>query len=108
MGQGLLLNRLMTHARKQQQADHPQGEVFNHEGGLTFSWVALLGSHNHHLLEIENDLVEAFILSRQAAPRAQFLGEGQAKLFGEQDSPDAVPICQDVGAGSQGLDGSAY
>lgn len=99
VGQGLLLNRLMAHARKRQQAGHPQGEVFNREGGLTFSWVSLPGSHDHQLLELENDLIAAFVLGSQAAPRAQFLGEGRVKLLGEQDSPDAIAVRQDVGSG---------
>lgn len=99
VGQGLLLNRLTAHARKQHQAGHPQGEVFGREGGLTFSWVALPDSHDHQLLELENDLIAAFVLSHQAAPRAQFLGDGRAQVLGGQDSPDAVSDGQDAGSG---------
>jgi len=76
IGQGRLRHRLIAHRRKQQKDSHPQGKIFLEEGGLDFTSVTLPGFHDHQRLELENDLIAAFLMTRRVAPRAQFLGEG--------------------------------
>ncbi len=72
VGQGSIAPRLRTHAAKALRAGRRQGPCFS--GDLEASWVALPGIALVNLLEHENDLIAAHVLTTGHAPAAQFLG----------------------------------
>ena len=72
VGQGIIALRLRTHAAKALRAGHRQGPYFS--GATEASWVALPGLALVNLLEHENDLLAAHVLTTGHAPAAQFLG----------------------------------
>ena len=72
VGQGNIAARLRVHVTKAARRDHRQRELFS--GELEASWVELPGNATVNLLEHENDLVAAHVLTSTQAPRAQFLG----------------------------------
>jgi hypothetical protein len=72
VGQGTIALRLRAHAAKALRAGHRQGPSFS--GDLEASWIALPGLALVNLLEHENDLIAAHVLTTGHAPAAQFLG----------------------------------
>jgi hypothetical protein len=72
VGQGAIALRLRAHAAKALRAGHRQGPSFS--GDLEASWIALPGLALANLLEHENDLIAAHVLTTGHAPAAQFLG----------------------------------
>jgi len=72
VGQGNIALRLRAHAAKALRTGHRQGPSFS--GDLEASWIALPGLALANLLEHENDLIAAHVLTTGHAPAAQFLG----------------------------------
>jgi len=72
VGQGKTSGRLRAHLAKADREDHRQAQHF--VGQIEASWVTLPGIHVYNLLEHENDLIAAHVLSRGHPPIAQFLG----------------------------------
>jgi len=72
VGQGTIALRLRTHAAKALRAGHRQGPYFL--GAAEASWIVLPGLALVSLLEHENDLIAAHVLTTGHAPAAQFLG----------------------------------
>lgn len=77
IGQGVLRSRVTAHARK--AASTRQGQLFR-AAGTQVSWAALPGVPRHHLQELENDLISAYVLSTGHVPAAQFLGGRVAEV----------------------------
>jgi hypothetical protein len=72
LGQGRAGARIRTHLAKAARQGHRQALHFS--GDLAASWVALPGMATRNLLEHENDLIAAHVLSTGHVPTAQFLG----------------------------------
>ena len=73
IGQGLIGSRIAAHMMKRTIAGHAQGGVFAAAGPLEASWVEA-AVESHQLLELENDLIAAHVLTVGNVPAAQFLG----------------------------------
>jgi hypothetical protein len=50
----------------------PQGRALADAQPLTCSWIVNAGWEHHQRLELENDLIAAWVLANGAAPSAQF------------------------------------
>jgi len=72
VGQGKVSSRIRAHLAKVSQADHRQAVHFASE--MEASYVALPGVPERNLLEHENDLIAAHMLTLGYLPLAQFLG----------------------------------
>lgn len=70
IGQGVIRDRVAAHARK---TSGRQAQLFR-QPEVEVGWMALPGTPAHHLLELENDLISAYMLSTGTVPAAQFLG----------------------------------
>jgi hypothetical protein len=73
IGEGSLRGRLLIHAAKL-ATPSPQGRVLANSAPLMFSTV--LGPHwlRHQRLELETDLIAAYVLAARQPPAAQFIG----------------------------------
>lgn len=74
IGEGRIRGRLQAHARRARDASHPQGRVLSSAGPLEGSWALNGVWRRHQRLELEVDLVGAYVLARGHAPAAQFIG----------------------------------
>ncbi len=72
IGQGLVSARLTAHVSKVSKATERQADLF--AGDITCSWVLNGAWHAHQRLELENDLIAAYVLETASVPPAQFLG----------------------------------
>ena len=72
IGQGLVRARLLAHLLKRGQPTHRQSALFT--GSLVCSWVIVSSWLPHQRLELENDLIAAYVLSTGTIPQAQFIG----------------------------------
>lgn len=73
IGQGNIRNRLMTHLQKIGIPRYSrQAAIF--AGALDCSWVINEAWHEHERLELENDLIAAYVLAMHNVPAAQFMG----------------------------------
>jgi len=72
VGQGSIAKRLRAHARKANDTRNRQSTFFR--GSTEVSWVEVPGAVGPQLLELENDLIGAHVLTTGRAPEAQFLG----------------------------------
>ena len=72
IGQGVVSARLSTHVRKVGRPMERQADLFS--GPLECSWVLNEAWLPHHRLELENDLIAAYLLETGEIPTAQFLG----------------------------------
>jgi hypothetical protein len=70
IGQGAIQERLWQHHRK--AGSTPQGRIFSEARPLSCSWVSDHRWYTHQRLELENDLIAAFVLATGRAPAAQF------------------------------------
>jgi hypothetical protein len=73
IGEGNLKARLRAHAAKL-TAGTPQGEVLAAAAAPKFSSVAGAAWNRRQRLELETDLIAAYVLAERAAPAAQFVG----------------------------------
>jgi hypothetical protein len=73
IGQGKVRKRLSDHRNKVDQPAHPQSTIFTKS--MECSWVLDASWLSHQLLELENDLIAAYILHTGTIPPAQFIGE---------------------------------
>ncbi|HEU4557561.1 MAG TPA: GIY-YIG nuclease family protein [Longimicrobium sp.] len=74
VGQGVISARLRQHLRKATASDDAQGRIFRAADSLEVSWVANRDWRQNQRLELENDLIAAHVLVREAPPPAQFIG----------------------------------
>jgi len=72
VGEGYIRARLANHLGKGSKATHRQAPFFR--AGLECSWTINAAWLRHHRLELETDLIGAYVLSTGQAPSAQFLG----------------------------------
>lgn len=72
IGQGLVYARLASHLQKAHHATQRQSSIFT--GPLEYSAVLNDAWHTHQRLELENDLIAAYIFHTGSIPAAQFLG----------------------------------
>jgi len=72
IGQGLVRARLSAPLGKVGQPEHRQGSIF--AGAMECSWVVGSSWLPHHRLELENDLIAAYVLSTGTIPQAQCIG----------------------------------
>jgi hypothetical protein len=76
IGQGTIADRLRQHLRSARFNASPQGQALAAAQPLTCSWVVNENWANHQRLELENDLIAAYILATGASPVAQFYSHG--------------------------------
>ena len=74
VGQGFVAARLKSHGQKARNPNDAQGTIFASAKRLECSWVLADTWKQHHLLELENDLIASHVLQNGAAPPAQFMG----------------------------------
>ena len=74
VGQGRIPNRLLAHLAKTRDADNEQGRIFASHERLECSWTINDAWLPHQRLELENDLIAAYVLETGSIPAAQFLG----------------------------------
>lgn len=72
-GEGAIRGRIIAHVAKLKASDK-QGTVFAGAAPLEFSWTTNDGWLRHQRVELETDLIGAFVLATYQAPAAQFLG----------------------------------
>ena len=84
VGQGNIAARLRVHVTKAARCDHRQRDLFS--GELEASWVELPGTATVNVLQHENDLVAAHVLTSRQAPRAR----RTRSLVGQPPSPQGV------------------
>ncbi len=72
IGQGLVSARLAAHVRKAGKPAERQADFFSNDA--TCSWVLNSEWHARQRLELENDLIAAYMLETASVPPAQFLG----------------------------------
>lgn len=72
VGQGALAARVESHRAKSRAPSHRQAALFSDPIEVSFS--PLDRTPTRHLLEIENDLIAAHVLTYGRPPEAQFLG----------------------------------
>lgn len=72
IGQGRVSIRLGLHQRKTNDPAERQSEIF--AGPLECSWVLNDDWYTHQRLELENDLIAAYMLVTGTVPAAQFIG----------------------------------
>jgi hypothetical protein len=72
VGQGKVSSRIPAHLAKASLDGHRQAVYFSSE--IEASWVALPSVARRNLLEYENDLIAAHVLTLGYPPQAQFLG----------------------------------
>ena len=72
IGQGNVQARLSAHLGKVGQPSLRQGSVFAE--AMECSWVVGSSWWPHQRLELENDLIAAYVLSTGTIPHAQFIG----------------------------------
>lgn len=76
IGQGMIRSRLAKHRRSAIAAGSPQGQALAAAQPLACSWVVSAAWKRHQLLELENDLIAAWVLATGSPPAAQFYGHG--------------------------------
>ncbi len=74
VGQGGIAARLIAHGGKMRSPGHVQGAILAAAAPLECSWVKNDGWLPHQRLELENDLIAAYLLVTGRVPAAQFLG----------------------------------
>jgi hypothetical protein len=74
IGEGSIRARLVTHMAKGRSPRDEQGRVFAVHFGLECSWMINNDWLPHQRLELENDLIAAYVLVLERIPPAQFLG----------------------------------
>lgn len=74
IGQGRVHARLVVHLGKARQPADEQGRIFAGGMPLEAAWTAEADLLPHQLLELENDLIAACVLTMGAPPAAQFRG----------------------------------
>ena len=74
IGQGFIRARLRQHFRRSGDSGHRQGSAFADSMPLECSWVVGESWLPHQRLELETDLIGAYVLHASRAPTAQFLG----------------------------------
>jgi hypothetical protein len=88
IGEGTIRPRIAEHLRKGRTPGHPQREWFSPGEAIEVSWTTAASAGldvsaitavppwtRRERLEIENDLVGAFVLARGRPPQAQFRGD---------------------------------
>ena len=75
VGQGVVRSRVGQHLRKAGKPGEPQGAVFRAD--MESSWVLNDTWHGHQRLELENDLIGAYMLWAGSSPPAQFMTGGK-------------------------------
>jgi hypothetical protein len=71
IGQGKVLARMNAHLGKGGQPSHRQSSIF--ASTLECSWIVAPSWLAHQRLELENDLMAAYVLSTGTIPPAQFI-----------------------------------
>jgi hypothetical protein len=74
VGQGSIQARLRAHLAKLIDREHAQGQLFAANAPLLVSWIVDETWQPHHRLELENDLIAAWLVRTGQAPAAQFRG----------------------------------
>lgn len=74
VGQGVVRSRVGQHLRKGGKPEEPQGAVFRAD--MECSWVLDDAWYGHQRLELENDLIGAYVLWAGAPPAGQFMAAG--------------------------------
>jgi len=72
IGQGIIEARVTAHQRSVSGAQSPQGKALAASQPLTHSWVINSSWEDHQRLELENDLIAAWVLNTGTPPAAQF------------------------------------
>ena len=73
IGEGAIRSRLLAHLAKR-AASPPQGRALSAAAPLTFSAVVNPSWRRHQRLELETDLIGAYVLAILKPPAAQFIG----------------------------------
>jgi hypothetical protein len=73
IGEGAIRSRLLAHLAKL-NASAPQGQALRAATPLSFSAVANSSWRRHQRLELETDLIGAYVLANHEPPAAQFIG----------------------------------
>ncbi len=74
IGQGKVQARLRAHQQKVADGGNRQGRIFGDADRLDCSWVLGEAWLPPQLLELETDLIAAYVLNTETIPAAQFLG----------------------------------
>ena len=72
IGEGRIAARLAQHRRSANAGGSPQGQALAAAQPLMCSWVVNPAWEHHQRLELENDLIAAWVLANGSAPSAQF------------------------------------
>jgi len=72
IGEGTIAPRLAAHQRSASTARSPQGQALSAARPLTVSWVINPAWEGHQRLELETDLIAAWVLASHSPPSAQF------------------------------------
>jgi len=81
IGEGIIVARLAAHRKSARTATSRQGQALAAVQPLTSSWVANADWADHQRLELENDLIAAWVLANGSPPSAQFFGSGRESLI---------------------------
>ena len=76
IGEGMIRSRLAQHRKSASAAGSPQGQALEAAQPLTCSWVVSAVWEHHQRLELEKDLIAAWVLATGSPPAAQFCALG--------------------------------
>ena len=74
VGEGKIKDRINAHLKKGQKPNHRQYPFFKDHRDIEISYAINNSLKSHHRLEIENDLIGAYLKKFNDIPRAQFIG----------------------------------
>jgi hypothetical protein len=77
IGEGLIAARLRKHRESSSSYTSPQGRALAAAQPLSCSWVINGNWEDHQRLELENDLIAAWVLASGLPPSAQFYGHAR-------------------------------
>ena len=82
ISEGMIKARLAAHYRSATIAKSPQGQALSAARPLSCSWVMNANWQDHQRLELENDLIAAWVLATGTPPSAQFYALGAGRESG--------------------------
>jgi hypothetical protein len=74
LGQGRIRTRITSHEKRAAARETKAGKILDSASRLEFSWVVNNTWYDNQRLELENDLIAAYVIELGHAPAAQFLG----------------------------------
>ena len=85
VGEGMIKARLAAHHRSATVRKSPQGQALAAAQPLSCSWVMNTNWQDHQRLELENDLIAAWVLATGTPPSAQFYALGVGRDRGSDN-----------------------